>query len=129
MDKIFQYLKQQLTKENSTILSVVVKIIEEESSPQEQEIFVKAFSEVINHYKDCQGELGREYNSHRVQWTDQLWIDIKNLPFTVQTHLRNLNNALWAEGAKKISWNDKLKKYYKSGGIKFKNKLKEAGLI
>ena len=36
MDDIFQFLKQQFTKENSTILNVASKIIREESSPSEQ---------------------------------------------------------------------------------------------
>lgn len=129
MDSIFQYLKQQFTKENSTILTVVSKIIREESSPSEQEVFTNAFKKSIEHYENSIGKNSLAYNNCRQQATAQLWKDIDSLPFVVQTHLRNLNNALWSEGAKKMVWRDKLEKYKKSGGVKFKNQLRRAGLI
>ena len=130
MDDIFQFLKQQFTKENSTILNVASKIIREESSPSEQEVFVNAFRKVIEHYESSvRTSYTQAYNEYRKMWTAQLWKDINSLPFVVQTHLRNLNNALWSEGAKKMVWRDKLEKYKKSGGVKFKNQLRRAGLI
>ena len=129
MDDIFQFLKQQFTKENSTILSVASKIIREESSPSEQEVFINAFRKVIEHYESSDRTYTQAYNEYRKMWTAQLWKDIDSLPFVVQTHLRNLNNALWSEGAKRITWRDKLEKYKKSGGVKFKNQLRRAGLI
>ena len=129
MDSIFQYLKQQFTKENSTILTVVSKIIREESSPSEQEVFINAFKKSIERYESSVGKNDLAYNNCRQQATTQLWEDINSFPFKIQTHLRNLNNALWSEGAKRITWRDKLEKYKKSGGIKFKNQLRRAGLI
>jgi hypothetical protein len=129
MDSIFQYLKQQFTKENSTILSVVSKIIREESSPSEQEVFINAFKKSIERYESSVGKNDLAYNNCRQQATTQLWEDINSFPFKIQTHLRNLNNALWSEGAKRITWRDKLEKYKKSGGVKFKNQLRRAGLI
>lgn len=129
MDSIFQYLKQQFTKENSTILIVVSKIIREESSPSEQEVFINAFKKSIERYESSVGKNDLAYNNCRQQATTQLWEDINSFPFKVQTHLRNLNNALWSEGAKRITWRDKLEKYKKSGGVKFKNQLRRAGLI
>ena len=129
MDSIFQYLKQQFTKENSTILTVVSKIIREESSPSEQEVFINAFKKSIERYESSVGKKDLAYNNCRQQATTQLWEDINSFPFKIQTHLRNLNNALWSEGAKRITWRDKLEKYKKSGGIKFKNQLRRAGLI
>lgn len=129
MDDIFQFLKQQFTKENSTILNVASKIIREESSPSEQEVFINAFRKVIEHYESSDRTYTQAYNEYRKIWTAQLWKDIDSLPFVVQTHLRNLNNALWSEGAKKMVLRDKLEKYKKSGGVKFKNQLRRAGLI
>lgn len=129
MDSIFQYLKQQFTKENSTILTVVSKIIREESSPSEQEVFTNAFKKSIERYENSIGKNSLAYNNCRQQATTQLWEDINSFPFKIQTHLRNLNNALWSEGAKRITWRDKLEKYKKSGGVKFKNQLRRAGLI
>jgi hypothetical protein len=129
MDSIFQYLKQQFTKENSTILTVVSKIIREESSPSEQEVFINAFKRSIERYESSVGKNDLAYNNCRQQATTQLWEDINSFPFKIQTHLRNLNNALWSEGAKRITWRDKLEKYKKSGGVKFKNQLRRAGLI
>lgn len=129
MDSIFQYLKQQFTKENSTILTVVSKIIREESSPSEQEVFTNAFKKSIERYESSAGKNDLAYNNCRQQATTQLWEDINSFPFKIQTHLRNLNNALWSEGAKRITWRDKLEKYKKSGGVKFKNQLRRAGLI
>ena len=129
MDDIFQFLKQQFTKENSTILTVVSKIIKEESSPSEQEVFINAFKKSIERYESSVGKNDLAYNNCRQQATTQLWEDINSFPFKIQTHLRNLNNALWSEGAKRITWRDKLEKYKKSGGVKFKNQLRRAGLI
>ena len=129
MDDIFQFLKQQFTKENSTILTVVSKIITEESSPSEQKVFINAFKKSIERYESSVGKNGLAYNNCRQQATTQLWEDINSFPFKIQTHLRNLNNALWSEGAKRITWRDKLEKYKKSGGVKFKNQLRRAGLI
>ena len=65
MDDIFQFLKQQFTKENSTILSVASKIIREESSPSEQEVFVNAFRKVIEHYESSDRTYTQAYDEYR----------------------------------------------------------------
>jgi hypothetical protein len=88
-----------------------------------------AFKKSIERYESSVGKNDLAYNNCRQQATTQLWEDINSFPFKIQTHLRNLNNALWSEGAKRITWRDKLEKYKKSGGVKFKNQLRRAGLI